>query len=490
MDFEFFVDLEELGEGLFAWCLGHEGANDHGCGSDEPHDGSRGNTSKDMKFTAEAGHREEGDPTDENGDDAGVGSGFGGALPIQGSDDKRSQSRESGETPDSKGEDELLFLSEENEGNEVNDDDDTDDKASRHEESLLIGVGFFGVVEDDVVGEHGAEAEELGVERGHDSGEDAGGDESDDERVCYKFCDHDGENGTGVSAGGKLTSGPDTDEDTGDPDDGDTDGMGDDGELEAFGAFRGEPVLEEMGKHAHAKWDEHVGEEGELRDSGFAIDGSDFVAVFGLFHGCGNSAEFVGNEVEGEDAHDHEDDGLKGIGPSRRAGASGENVGEDDDADDKSTEPRRDGSVRGPFGKDAGIWSFCAGDSFDGFGSADDSDEEVGDDEKDEDREKEVAEGLGVKAGAEVLNLGNVAVAFSDGPEFDADEEEAGGVDEARRGGHEPISANAGAKGLAGRSDEGESGHGGAEDRHEEHEGANGVAGDEVILRGAPKEGF
>jgi len=58
----------------------------------------------------------------------------------------------------------LFFLSEEDEGDEVDDDDDTDDESSSDEEGLFIGVGFFRAVEDDVIGEHGAEAEELGVE--------------------------------------------------------------------------------------------------------------------------------------------------------------------------------------------------------------------------------------------------------------------------------------------------------------------------------------
>jgi len=35
-----------------------------------------------MKFTAEAGHGEEGDPADEDGDDAGVGANFCSMLPI------------------------------------------------------------------------------------------------------------------------------------------------------------------------------------------------------------------------------------------------------------------------------------------------------------------------------------------------------------------------------------------------------------------------
>jgi len=204
-----------------------------------------------------------------------------------------------------------------------------------------------------------------------------------------------------------------------------------------------------------------------------SIDGSDFVGVFGLFNGSRDAAESVGDEVEGEDSHDHEDDGLESVGPSGGAGSPGKDVGEDDDANDESGEPGWNGSVGGPFGKDAGDGPFCFGDTFDGFGCADDPDEEVGDDEEDKDGEEEVAECFGIKAGAEVLDLGNVAVALSDGPELDSDEKETSGVNETRRGGHEAVSSDPGTEGLAGGTDESESGHGGSKDRHEKHEGAD-----------------
>ena len=71
------------------------------------------------------------------------------------------------------------------------------------------------------------------------------------------------------------------------------------------------------------------------------------------------------------------------------------------------------------------------------------------------------------------MDLGNVAVALSDGPELDSDEKETSGVNETRRGGHEAVSSDPGTEGLAGGTDESESGHGGSKDRHEKHEGAD-----------------
>jgi len=99
----------------------------------------------------------------------------------------------------------------------------------------------------------------LGIERGHDGGKDTGSHKPNDDGVCDKFPHHDGEDGGGVGASGNLTGGPNSDEDARDPNDHDADGVGDDGELETFGAFRGEPVLEEVGEHSYAEGNEHVG---------------------------------------------------------------------------------------------------------------------------------------------------------------------------------------------------------------------------------------
>ena len=187
----------------------------------------------------------------------------------------------------------LLLLLEKNERDEVDDENNRYDECSGHENGLLVGVGFLRVVQDDVVREHGAEAEELGVERRHDGRQNSGRDKSYDKRVRDEFSDHHGEDDGRVGACWDLSGGPDSDEDAGNPDDGDTDGVGDDGELEALCALGSEPVLEEVGEHADAERDEHVGEKGELGDAYFSIDRSDLVAVFRLFNGLGNSAEFI-----------------------------------------------------------------------------------------------------------------------------------------------------------------------------------------------------
>ena len=187
---------------------------------------------------------------------------------------------------------------------------------------------------------------------------------------------------------------------------------------------------------------------------------------------------------------------MEGVGPGGGPGSTGEDVGEDDAADYKAREPGGNGAAGIRKELRESSWdralggNLFASDSDDRFCRANDSNQEIGDDESDEYRKKKVAEALRFKAGAEILNLGDVAVALSDGPEFDADHEEAGCVDEARGGRHETIGSDAQAEGLTGGSHKCEGGHGGAEDRHQEHEGPDGVARDEIVLRSASKQGF
>jgi len=92
--------LKELGDDLFARWLGDQRANDHGSGSDEPHDGSGGDSAEDEEFASEAGHGKEGDPAAEDGDDTGVGADLGSAFPIECGEDERGQGGKTREAPD------------------------------------------------------------------------------------------------------------------------------------------------------------------------------------------------------------------------------------------------------------------------------------------------------------------------------------------------------------------------------------------------------
>jgi len=234
--------------------------------------------------------------------------------------------------------------------------------------------------------------------------------------------------------------------------------VGYDGELEALGAFGGEPVLEEVGEHPDTERDEHIGKEGPFRGPDFASfgEGADRVGVLGFVDGSFESAEPVGDEVKGQDAHDHENEGLEGVGPSRGTRATCKDIGEDDRTDHKAGKPRWDGSVVSPFGEDAGSNDISVGfqlgssDSCDCLTGSDDSNEKVGNDEEDEDGEEEVSEGLGLKAGTEILDLRDVAVAFPDRPEFNANEKKTSSVNESGRRRHKAVGADAPLKGLAG----------------------------------------
>jgi hypothetical protein len=245
----------------------------------------------------------------------------------------------------------------------------------------------------------------------------------------------------------------------------------------------------QVGEHSDTQRNKHVTGKGELGDSDVSVRGKGphFVRFLGFLHGCSGSAEGVRDHINDEDSHDHEEAGLEGVGPGRGARASGEDVGENDEAHDEAGKPGwnrsvgrfeefREGTGNGDLRGD-----LFHGDAVDCLRGADDADEEIRDDEEDQDGKEEVADSLRIKACSEILDLGDVTITFTDGPEFDADEEEAGGMDEAGGRGHESVGADAPLEGFAGRADEGKGGHGRSEDRHEEHEGADGVGGDEVI---------
>ncbi|MDE0821338.1 MAG: hypothetical protein OSA95_09465, partial [Opitutales bacterium] len=68
----------------------------------------------------------------------------------------------------------------------------------------------------------------------------------------------------------------------------------------------------------------------------------------------------------------------------------------------------------------------------------------------------------------------------------DANHKENGRVDQTADGGHQAVGADAALKAFAGGTDEGKSGHRGAEHAHQQEERAYGVAGYEEVLAGAP----
>ena len=218
------------------------------------------------------------------------------------------------------------------------------------------------------------------------------------------------------------------------------------------------------------------------------------VAILRLLDGSTQAAQLVRNQDKGEDPHRHEDKGLEGIGPCRSPRSTRKDVTKNHDANDKPGQPRRNrapgrleefrkGSRNRSLGGD-----LLAGYSCNRLGRPDHSDEEVGNDEQDQDRKEEVAQAVRVEPAAEKLDLGHVAVALSDGPEFEPDEEETGRVNETRRRRHQSVSAYSALKGLSRRTNQGEGRHGRSEDRHEKHEGTNRAAGHEIVITRATEK--
>ena len=184
--------------------------------------------------------------------------------------------------------------------------------------------------------------------------------------------------------------------------------MRNDGEPKCLGAFSGQPVLEEVGKHTHAERNEQVGDESNEGDTQFAFksllqflglrvslvelyldwrtgemrllvsqllgpiclnetpnDPRLFVLgkfprilVIGIVlndfsflrDACGyfarifETAQGIDDEKECHDSHDHENDCLEGVRISGSAGTSHEHVSEHNAAHHEPRQPRRDAS--------------------------------------------------------------------------------------------------------------------------------------------------
>ena len=128
------------------------------------------------------------------------------------------------------------------------------------------------------------------------------------------------------------------------------------------------------------------------------------------------------------------------------------------------------------------------GDLGEGNAAAHDADEQIGNQQRDHDDEEQQTQAVGVPAAAEVLNLREEVVALAERPDAGADKEEDGGDDQSRTRRHQGKDADPGVIGFAGGSQDGERGHVGAKQRHQQQEGADGAAGDEVVLASAAKE--
>ena len=184
-------------------------------------------------------------------------------------------------------------------------------------------------------------------------------------------------------------------------------------------------------------------------------------------------AQPADDHVERDPAEDGEDQGLEGVGPGGAAQAAVADVGHDHRADQQAAGPLR---------------HLAAGDLFQGQAAGHDADQQVGHQQGHEDEEQQQAEPVRLPALPEELGLGQEAVALAEGPDPRAHEEEHAGDDQGRGGGHEGEHADALVVGLARGPEDGEGCHVGAEEGHEQQEGADGAAGHEVVLAGAPEE--
>ena len=158
---------------------------------------------------------------------------------------------------------------------------------------------------------------------------------------------------------------------------------------------------------------------------------------------------------------------LKGVYPGRTPQSPITHVGHDHHADEQAA---------GPLGY------LSLGDLTQRQATGHDADEEVGNQQGDEDDEENGADGIGIPSLPEVLHLGDEAVTLAQRPDTGADEEENAGNDEGGDRRHQSEDTDTGVIGFAGGTENGEGRHVGPEERHEQQEGTDGPAGDEVVL--------
>mgnify|MGYP004064374353 CR=1 FL=1 len=139
---------------------------------------------------------------------------------------------------------------------------------------LFVRILFLpGSVEHDVVGEDGAKAKKLGVERGHNGRQHARGEKPREYGVTHQEIEHGREYGRWRNAGRQHSRSPCSDENARHPNHHDAERVGNHGKAEGLGALGREPVLEKMGKHPDAQGDEEIGDKSDKRNAKLALKG-------------------------------------------------------------------------------------------------------------------------------------------------------------------------------------------------------------------------
>ena len=185
----------------------------------------------------------------------------------------------------------------------------------------------------------------------------------------------------------------------------------------------------------------------------------------------GFSSHRLGDHGKGDHAGKHEDQSLKSIRPCRTADATQKDVSKHHATDDQTCFPR--GNIRGALHE---------------FTSADNPDKQVGNDKQHQQNKEYRAEGVRLETFAEELDLRHIPKPFPDGPQTGADDEKHGRMDDPTPHSHCAKGGHASHEGFAGGPDQRETGHGGAEHAHQQHERANGSAGDKVVLARATEQ--
>ena len=191
-------------------------------------------------------------------------------------------------------------------------------------------------------------------------------------------------------------------------------------------------------------------------------------ALFGHpSHGSREASQTIDDDVKGHASQDHEDQRLKRISPSRAAQSAVCDIGHYHRTDHQPSDPLGDLT--------AGYFIQCDA-------SRHDADQQVGDDQGNQNHEQKQTEAVRLPPVTKILDLGQITVAFSQRPNAWPHQKKDKRNDQGCCRRHKAEDADPQVISLSGSPEQGERGHVGSKQGHEQEEGPDGSRRHEVIL--------
>ena len=128
------------------------------------------------------------------------------------------------------------------------------------------------------------------------------------------------------------------------------------------------------------------------------------------------------------------------------------------------------------------LWREAGGQRLDHTATADDADQQIGNDQPDQAGKKQQTDEVTVETIAEELDLSRVTVLASELPNADADQEKTQRVNDTAAAGQHPVNADTFLVSFAAAAHERERRHRRSEQTHQQHERADRMTGDLIVF--------